>query len=92
MGAGVRTGAGRGGHTLGRPSPCPPPRQVPAYAALRARGRQLRQRLQQLLDEEAALDERFYLKALQLPNRTHPAAVRGDGVGGGGRPDTPGTP
>lgn len=64
----------------------PPPRQVPAYAALRARGRQLRQRLQQLLDEEAALDERFYLKALQLPNRTHPAAVRGDGVGWGGSP------
>uniref|UniRef100_A0A493T197 Uncharacterized protein n=1 Tax=Anas platyrhynchos platyrhynchos TaxID=8840 RepID=A0A493T197_ANAPP len=51
---------------------------VPEYAALRARGRQVRLQLQTLLAEEAALDERFYLKALQLPNRTHPEAPVGD--------------
>ncbi|XP_032063000.1 serine--tRNA ligase, mitochondrial [Aythya fuligula] len=51
---------------------------VPEYAALRARGRQVRLQLQALLAEEAALDERFYLKALQLPNRTHPEAPVGD--------------
>ncbi|XP_074713842.1 serine--tRNA ligase, mitochondrial isoform X2 [Strix uralensis] len=51
---------------------------LPAYAALRARGRQIRAQLQALVAEEAALDERFYLKALQLPNRTHPEAPVGD--------------
>lgn len=49
--------------------------QLPAYAALRARGRQIRLELQGLLAQEAALEEHFYLKALQLPNRTHPEAV-----------------
>ncbi|KAM6288825.1 LOW QUALITY PROTEIN: serine--tRNA ligase, mitochondrial-like, partial [Aegotheles albertisi] len=47
---------------------------LPAYAALRARGRQIRGELQELEAEEAALDERFYLRALLLPNRTHPEA------------------
>ncbi|XP_074423354.1 serine--tRNA ligase, mitochondrial isoform X2 [Larus michahellis] len=51
---------------------------LPAYAALRARGRRIREELQALLAEEAELDERFYLKALQLPNRTHPEAPVGD--------------
>ncbi|XP_074786892.1 serine--tRNA ligase, mitochondrial isoform X2 [Athene noctua] len=51
---------------------------LPAYAALRARGRQIRARLQALVAEEAALEERFYLQALQLPNRTHPEAPVGD--------------
>lgn len=60
------------------PSPVSP--QLPVYAALRARGRQVRLQLQALLAEEAALDERFYLKALQLPNRTHPEAVSWGGV------------
>ncbi|XP_021234714.1 serine--tRNA ligase, mitochondrial isoform X1 [Numida meleagris] len=48
---------------------------VPEYTALRERGRAVRLQLRALLAEEAALDERFYLRALQLPNSTHPAAV-----------------
>uniref|UniRef100_A0A663FDI5 serine--tRNA ligase n=1 Tax=Aquila chrysaetos chrysaetos TaxID=223781 RepID=A0A663FDI5_AQUCH len=56
----------------------PPHHPLPVYAALRARGRQVRLQLQALVAEEAALDERFYLKALQLPNRTHPEAPVGD--------------
>lgn len=60
-----------------------PTLQVPEYTALRERGRAVRLQLKELLAEEAALDERFYLHALQLPNSTHPAAVsratRGDG-------------
>ncbi|POI20969.1 hypothetical protein CIB84_015284 [Bambusicola thoracicus] len=51
---------------------------VPEYAALRERGRAVRLQLKELLAEEAALDERFYLRALQLPNSTHPAAPVGD--------------
>ena len=56
-------------------SPRPPFLQVPEYTALRERGRAVRLKLRELLAEEAALDERFYLHALQLPNSTHPAAV-----------------
>ncbi|XP_031463008.1 serine--tRNA ligase, mitochondrial isoform X2 [Phasianus colchicus] len=51
---------------------------VPEYTALRERGRAVRLQLRELLAEEAALDERFYLHALQLPNSTHPAAPVGD--------------
>ncbi|OXB69916.1 UNVERIFIED_CONTAM: hypothetical protein H355_004971, partial [Colinus virginianus] len=50
----------------------------PEYAALRDRGRAVRLQLRALLEEEAALEERFYLRALQLPNGTHPAAPVGD--------------
>ncbi|NWS50141.1 SYSM protein, partial [Probosciger aterrimus] len=58
-------------HTL-----CPP--QLPAYGTLRARGRQIRMELQELLAQEASLDESFYLRALQLPNSTHPEVPIGD--------------
>ncbi|XP_010726191.1 serine--tRNA ligase, mitochondrial, partial [Meleagris gallopavo] len=51
---------------------------VPEYTALRERGGAVRLKLRELLAEEAALDERFYLHALQLPNSTHPAAPVGD--------------
>ncbi|XP_037227804.1 serine--tRNA ligase, mitochondrial isoform X2 [Falco rusticolus] len=51
---------------------------LPAYTSLRAQGRQIRLELQQLLAEEATLDEQFYIQALQLPNRTHPEAPVGD--------------
>ncbi|KAM9591509.1 serine--tRNA ligase, mitochondrial-like [Morphnus guianensis] len=47
---------------------------LPAYMALLAHGCQVQLQLQALLAEEAALDERFYLKALQLPNHTHSEA------------------
>lgn len=58
--------------------------QVPEYTALRERGRAVRLQLRELLAEEAALDERFYLHALQLPNSTHPAVVSRGTWGGGG--------
>ncbi|XP_057255859.1 serine--tRNA ligase, mitochondrial isoform X2 [Pezoporus wallicus] len=51
---------------------------LPAYGALRARGRQIRLELQELLAQEASLDESFYLRALQLPNNTHPEVPIGD--------------
>lgn len=52
------------------------PRQLPELAALRERGRSLRGQLRVLEAEESDLEQRFYLGALQLPNRTHPAVVR----------------
>ncbi|NWS21349.1 SYSM protein, partial [Pachyramphus minor] len=51
---------------------------LPAYAALRARGRQVRGQLRELEAEESDLEQRFYLGALQLPNCTHPAVPVGD--------------
>ncbi|XP_062494374.1 serine--tRNA ligase, mitochondrial isoform X2 [Pezoporus occidentalis] len=51
---------------------------LPAYGVLRARGRQIRLELQELLAQEASLDESFYLRALQLPNNTHPEVPIGD--------------
>ncbi|XP_041336721.1 serine--tRNA ligase, mitochondrial [Pyrgilauda ruficollis] len=48
----------------------------PELAALRERGRSLREQLRVLEAEESELEQRFYLGALQLPNRTHPAVVR----------------
>ncbi|XP_040977825.1 serine--tRNA ligase, mitochondrial-like [Aquila chrysaetos chrysaetos] len=58
------------------PSPVSP--KLPVYMALLACGCQVRLQLQALLAEAAALDERFYLKALQLPNHTHSEAPIGD--------------
>ncbi|NWY98748.1 SYSM protein, partial [Loxia curvirostra] len=48
----------------------------PELAALRERGRSLRGQLRALEAEESDLEQRFYLGALQLPNKTHPAVVR----------------
>ncbi|NXX25371.1 SYSM protein, partial [Nicator chloris] len=53
-------------------------RQLPELAALRERGRSLRGQLRVLEAEESELEQRFYLGALQLPNRTHPAVPVGD--------------
>ncbi|NXD46970.1 SYSM protein, partial [Copsychus sechellarum] len=53
-------------------------RQLPELAALRERGRSLRGQLRALEAEESDLEQRFYLGALQLPNRTHPAVPVGD--------------
>ncbi|XP_062370461.1 serine--tRNA ligase, mitochondrial isoform X4 [Cinclus cinclus] len=52
--------------------------QLPALAELRERGRSLRGQLRVLEAEESDLEQRFYLGALQLPNRTHPAVPVGD--------------
>ncbi|NWR40026.1 SYSM protein, partial [Tachuris rubrigastra] len=51
---------------------------LPAYAALRARGRRVRGQLRELEAEESDLEQRFYMGALQLPNCTHPAVPVGD--------------
>uniref|UniRef100_A0A8D0GC75 serine--tRNA ligase n=1 Tax=Sphenodon punctatus TaxID=8508 RepID=A0A8D0GC75_SPHPU len=51
-------------------------RQLPNYEALRTQGREIRRRLNVLRQKEAELDEKYYLKALKLPNRTHPDVVR----------------
>uniref|UniRef100_A0A8D0GCD2 serine--tRNA ligase n=1 Tax=Sphenodon punctatus TaxID=8508 RepID=A0A8D0GCD2_SPHPU len=50
--------------------------QLPNYEALRTQGREIRRRLNVLRQKEAELDEKYYLKALKLPNRTHPDVVR----------------
>ncbi|KAM4752042.1 serine--tRNA ligase, mitochondrial isoform 4-T4 [Cyanocitta cristata] len=52
--------------------------QLPELAALREQGRSLREQLRVLEAEESDLEQRFYLGALQLPNRTHPAVPVGD--------------
>ncbi|XP_067170491.1 serine--tRNA ligase, mitochondrial [Apteryx mantelli] len=51
---------------------------LPEHGALRARGRRLRLRLRELLPAAAALERRFFLRALRLPNRSHPQAPLGD--------------
>ncbi|XP_048178017.1 serine--tRNA ligase, mitochondrial [Corvus hawaiiensis] len=51
---------------------------LPELAALRERGRSLRGQLRVLEAEASDLEQRFYLGALQLPNRTHPAVPVGD--------------
>ncbi|XP_057243301.1 serine--tRNA ligase, mitochondrial [Malurus melanocephalus] len=52
--------------------------QLLELAALREQGRSLRGQLRALEAEESDLEQRFYLGALQLPNRTHPAVPVGD--------------
>ncbi|XP_066494616.1 serine--tRNA ligase, mitochondrial [Tiliqua scincoides] len=51
---------------------------LPLYNALRKRGRELRLQLSVLRQEETALDEKYYLRALKLPNKTHPDVPIGD--------------
>ncbi|XP_054855284.1 serine--tRNA ligase, mitochondrial [Eublepharis macularius] len=51
---------------------------LPIYNALRERGRELRLKLNVLHQEEMVLDEKYYLSALKLPNRTHPDVPVGD--------------
>ncbi|ELV13972.1 Seryl-tRNA synthetase, mitochondrial [Tupaia chinensis] len=50
----------------------------PQYQGLRARGREIRKQLTLLYPTEVQLEERFYLQALRLPNRTHPDVPVGD--------------
>ncbi|ELK12849.1 serine--tRNA ligase, mitochondrial isoform X1 [Pteropus alecto] len=52
--------------------------QDPQYQTLRARGREIRKRLVLLYPREARLEEQFYLRALRLPNQTHPDVPVGD--------------
>eukprot|EP00069_Balaena_mysticetus_P003034 bmy_16332T0 len=50
----------------------------PQYESLRARGREIRKQLMLLYPKEAQLEEQFYLRALRLPNQTHPDVPVGD--------------
>ncbi|XP_008137843.1 serine--tRNA ligase, mitochondrial [Eptesicus fuscus] len=52
--------------------------QDPQYQSLRARGREIRKQLVLLYPKEAQLEEQFYLRALRLPNQTHPDVPVGD--------------
>lgn len=49
--------------------------QDPQYQSLRAHGREIRKQLTLLYPKEAQLEEQFYLRALRLPNQTHPDVV-----------------
>nr|XP_004670488.1 serine--tRNA ligase, mitochondrial [Jaculus jaculus] len=50
----------------------------PQYGTLRARGRDIRKQLVLLYSRETQLEEEFYLRALRLPNQTHPDSPVGD--------------
>ncbi|XP_057568945.1 serine--tRNA ligase, mitochondrial isoform X2 [Hippopotamus amphibius kiboko] len=52
--------------------------QDPQYQSLRAHGREIRKQLMLLYPKEAQLEEQFYLRALRLPNQTHPDVPIGD--------------
>lgn len=79
--------------------PACPATQDPQYQSLRAHGREIRKQLMVLYPKETELEEEFYLRALRLPNHTHPAVVstvlggllggeRAAGGEGGGQPGT----
>ncbi|XP_043536600.1 serine--tRNA ligase, mitochondrial [Chiloscyllium plagiosum] len=50
----------------------------PDFSRLRNRGKEIRLELNFLYNQESQLDEQFYLKALKLPNWTHPSVPVGD--------------
>ncbi|XP_067875042.1 serine--tRNA ligase, mitochondrial isoform X2 [Heterodontus francisci] len=50
----------------------------PDFSRLRNRGKEIRLELNALYHQESQLDEYFYLKALKLPNWTHPSVPIGD--------------
>ncbi|XP_078389449.1 serine--tRNA ligase, mitochondrial [Cetorhinus maximus] len=50
----------------------------PDFSGLRNRGKEIRLELNALYQQESHLDEHFYLKALKLPNWTHPSVPIGD--------------
>ncbi|CAH2314152.1 serine--tRNA ligase, mitochondrial [Pelobates cultripes] len=52
--------------------------KLPVYVSLRKRGKGIRQQLNSLYPEESDLDRSFYIRALRLPNRTHPDTPVGD--------------
>ncbi|XP_029027347.1 serine--tRNA ligase, mitochondrial [Betta splendens] len=51
---------------------------LPEYSQSLQRGRDVRIRLNQLLHQETELDQKFYIRALRLPNTTHPDVPVGD--------------
>ncbi|XP_075042913.1 serine--tRNA ligase, mitochondrial [Mixophyes fleayi] len=51
---------------------------LPRYLSIRNRGKEIRQQLTALYQQETEQEESFYLEALKLPNRTHPDTPVGD--------------
>ncbi|KAM5145855.1 serine--tRNA ligase, mitochondrial [Mantella aurantiaca] len=51
---------------------------LPSYQSMRIRGREIRQELTALYEQETTLEDSVYLRALKLPNRTHPGTPIGD--------------
>ncbi|XP_063794006.1 serine--tRNA ligase, mitochondrial isoform X1 [Pseudophryne corroboree] len=51
---------------------------LPRYLSIRNRGKEIRQHLAALYQQETEQEESFYLEALKLPNRTHPDTPVGD--------------
>ena len=85
--AGIKVKLVEGPHPL-LGSPCLPHSQDPQYQSLRARGREIRRQLMLLYPKEAQLEEQFYLRALRLPNQTHPDVVSVALGSGGGQGST----
>ncbi|XP_073405154.1 serine--tRNA ligase, mitochondrial [Dendrobates tinctorius] len=50
---------------------------IPRYLTIRNRGKEIRQQLSALYRQENDLEESFYVRALKLPNRTHPGTPVG---------------
>lgn len=50
--------------------------QLPEYTQALQKGREIRNRLNQLYPKETELDREHYGRALRLPNTTHPDVVR----------------
>ncbi|XP_018432400.1 PREDICTED: serine--tRNA ligase, mitochondrial [Nanorana parkeri] len=51
---------------------------LPSYQSMRNRGKEIRQQLTTFYQQETALEDSFYLRALKIPNRTHPNTPVGD--------------
>ncbi|XP_068106705.1 serine--tRNA ligase, mitochondrial [Hyperolius riggenbachi] len=50
----------------------------PSFQSMRNRGKEIRQQLTALYQQETDLEDSYYLRALKLPNRTHPSTPVGD--------------
>ncbi|XP_073454863.1 serine--tRNA ligase, mitochondrial [Aquarana catesbeiana] len=51
---------------------------LPSFQSMRNRGKEIRQQLTAFYQQETSLEDSFYLRALKLPNRTHPGTPVGD--------------
>nr|XP_014348517.1 PREDICTED: serine--tRNA ligase, mitochondrial [Latimeria chalumnae] len=51
---------------------------LPEFQKLRSRGKEIRLQLNSLYQEESEEDEQYYVRALNIPNRTHPDVPIGD--------------
>ncbi|KAI1894070.1 hypothetical protein AGOR_G00130200 [Albula goreensis] len=51
---------------------------LPEFETARGKGREIRHRLSELYPKESELEQQHYLRALRLPNSTHPSVPIGD--------------